>query len=97
MNLDKLKSEFPDYDVDTLPDIPEDWIDLSFRNDLCPSFESGSKNRIVFIQPEDPEEREFPSDPRFIVYELDNDETIGSFLTATDDWDKVLRMTGDVA
>jgi hypothetical protein len=35
-----LRREFPDFPLESLPEIPADWDDQSWHNDACPSFEA---------------------------------------------------------
>jgi len=53
-----IKTEFPDYD-DRLS-FPDGWIDCSWRNDVCPSYEKdfGSTTYKIFCDYKDPERRE---------------------------------------
>jgi hypothetical protein len=61
-------SAFPDFDVSTLPTIPADWVDISYRNDSCPSWQAGPY--VVFIDYADEELRENEG-ARFIVMQDD--------------------------
>lgn len=85
----KLAQEFPDYDLATLPAIPDDWQDISWHNDTCPSFEVLPEWH-VFIDYADTALREFPDSPtRFSLQAVRAD---GEFFTLldTNDWQFVL-------
>jgi hypothetical protein len=53
-----VNTEFPNYD-DTI-DMPEGWIDTSWRNDVCPSFEKdfGDTTYKIFCNFKDVDKRE---------------------------------------
>ena len=82
MNL--IRTEFPDYDVLTLPAIPTHWKDTSWHNDACPSFET--KGLRIFVDYADASQRENESLVRFAVL---RDDVI---VLDTDDWDAVLEL-----
>ena len=77
------KSEFPSYD-DTLT-FPEGWVDTSWHNDACPSFQKvfGDVTFRIYCDYKDIEARENPSWTRFGIYVEDevNFECIGQFET----------------
>jgi hypothetical protein len=78
--------EFPAFDTATMPVIPENWIDVSYHNDACPSFDT-QKGLIVFVDFEDLHEREFFEGERFnLINSEDCDDTVFS----SDDWKAVL-------
>ncbi|NSZ73899.1 hypothetical protein G6L74_09115 [Agrobacterium tumefaciens] len=84
-----LAREFPDYDLSTLPTIPDDWQDISWHNDTCPSFEVLPQWH-VYIDYADTALREFPDSPtRFSLQAVRAD---GGFFTLldTNDWQSVL-------
>lgn len=96
MQLKYLPSQFPDYDLTTLPPIPADWKDTSWRNDISPSFDAlgsadpdDSDRLRVWVDYADPARREFPETKRFGVY-LRNaaDETV--YMIESDDWSEIL-------
>jgi hypothetical protein len=88
----RLETEFPDYDVKTLPPIPDGWLDTSWHNNSAPSFESNGYN--VWIDYLDPALRECNEGARFIVHKLDDDGAFkdGDPVIVTDDWDAVLAV-----
>ena len=65
------KSEFPDSD-DTI-NMPEGWIDTSWHNDACPSFEKtfGDTTFRLWCDYVDPERREMHGAMRFVIYTVD--------------------------
>lgn len=81
---------FPDFDPATLPAIPADWQDISWRQDCCPRFDAGA-GISVFVDYLNPAEREFPDTNRFCV---SVDDTGDSF--ASDDWAAVLAYVAEV-
>ena len=82
-----LVREFPDYDVTTLPVIPEGFVDSSWHNDACPSFTKG--NLQLFVDYADPAMRETEyggkDSPRFVLIQEDAEP-----LVVTDNWSEVL-------
>ena len=88
MKLDNLKNAFPDFDVNTLPAIPETWVDGSWHHDVCPAFFIGEGDSAVqvFIDFVNAAEREMPDTTRFCVLMPDG-TTFGS-----DDWSEVLSF-----
>ncbi|EGL63637.1 hypothetical protein AGRO_3706 [Agrobacterium sp. ATCC 31749] len=84
-----LAREFPDFDLSTLPAIPDDWQDISWHNDTCPSFEVLPQWH-VYVDYADTVLREFPDSPtRFSLQAVRAD---GEFFTLVDtnDWQAVL-------
>jgi hypothetical protein len=65
------KNEFPNYD-DTI-NMPEGWIDTSWHNDACPSFEKtfGDTTFRLWCDYVDPERREMHGAMRFVIYTVD--------------------------
>jgi hypothetical protein len=93
----RLQSEFPDFDIATLPAIPLHWEDSSWHNDVCPSFTIGD-SVCVFIDYANPQQREVQGDdgPRFSVLELDEGQhTGGEALLHSDSFDDVLRKVAE--
>lgn len=89
----RLASEFPLFDVATLPDIPAHWQDNSWHNDACPYFQISPRVGL-FIDYANPALREFASDTvgRFILMRLDDGMIADreSLIYVGDDWQKVL-------
>jgi hypothetical protein len=88
-----IATEFPDYDLSTLPPIPADWVDHSWHNDSAPSWLTPTGFNI-WIDYEQVADREHPAGARFIVHRLGPDGDFASDEAAleTDDWAEVLRM-----
>lgn len=92
-----FRTEFPDYLPESLPAIPADWKDVSWRNEACPSFafmegaEGDSNHTLarVWIDYADATEREFPEMKRFnVTFEGGIGDSVPTL--ATDDWAEVL-------
>lgn len=81
-------SIFRDYPLADFPPIPAGWIETSWKNDACPSFQfvadSGETMR-VFVDYKDPDQRECPSVSRFGLATED-----GVAVFETNDWDTLL-------
>jgi hypothetical protein len=60
--MSNYKTEFPDYDQQL--SLPDGWIDTSWHNDICPSFEKdfGNVTYKIFCDYKDPEKREVGGD-----------------------------------
>ena len=87
-----VRNQFPDYPIISLPDL-EGWEDMSWRNDVCPSF--WRNDFLVWIDYPDPREREDFEGCRFIVCRLDFDGCLlvgSATLLETDDWTEVLAL-----
>jgi hypothetical protein len=84
-----LAREFPDFDLSTLPTIPDDWQDTSWHNDACPSFLNEAAGLILFVDFADIKLREFADGPRFNVNRWEDGNT-GQILVESDDWQTVL-------
>ena len=78
------KEEFPDFDH--MPDIPENWTDVSRHGDSCPSFQCGEL--LIFTDYASPARRELAPPFRFVVV---NDKAAETLLE-TDDWSAVLAI-----
>ena len=76
--------EFSDYDIATLPAIPNYWQDVSWHNDTCPSWHIGEL--LIYIDYEKFEDREMGIEERFRVSDY---ETSDLYLAAND-WQTVL-------
>jgi hypothetical protein len=74
-----IKNAFPEYDTATLPPIPKDWTDISWRNDVCPSWQWGVYQIFVDYLEADQE--------RFSVCDIE----FGDCLLSTDNWGEVLE------
>ena len=83
------REEFPDFDPATMPPIPTHWIDQSWHNDACPSFNAGN-GKVVFIDFADPYLREVEGGPRFTVHADPETNDHNDVLFEADDWQFVL-------
>ena len=91
------KTEFPEFAESDMPAIPAEWLDSSWHNDACPSFEvmrggEGDSNfefARVWIAESDPAQREFPESPRFQV-SFENGECDFHIGIASDNWQEIL-------
>lgn len=79
-----LREAFPDYPADSLPPIPPDWRDSSWRNDACPSFETPG-GLFVYVDWADKMARDFCDDSERFTVMRD-----GESLLYSDDWAAVL-------
>ncbi len=82
-----INDAFPEFDMATLPFIPKDWMDISWRNDVCPSWQSNGYQ--IFVNFANPDDREY-SGERFLVCDIE----IGDCLLSTDNWAEVLEYVG---
>lgn len=78
-----ISEAFPDFDLSTLPPIPSDWRDVSWRHDLCPSWLIDGLQ--IYVAHADPTARDGAE--RFHI--LDGDT--GDALLSTDAWADVLN------
>lgn len=62
---------FPDFDVATLPALPDGFEDASFANDACPSFQHDDLGMILYVDYADAAQREHPEAPRFSLHFMD--------------------------
>ncbi len=81
--------EFPDFDLASLPEIPESWKDASWHNETCPGFNPFG-TVYVFVDYPNAADREFPEcEERFSV--IDHAGGVVSHYHGND-WDAVLEM-----
>jgi hypothetical protein len=85
-----INHAFPEYDTTTLPPIPTMWIDVSYRNDVCPSWIANEFH--IFVERANPEEREYPEVERYTVLERET----GGVLLQSDNWDDVLDYVNGI-
>jgi len=93
MNLERLRREFPDYDITTLPTIPEGYRDASSYIDAAPSFENLERGLKVYVDYANYADRESGRSQRFCVSRYD--EEAGDFedvALSTNDWAEVIRF-----
>jgi len=89
------KSEFPDYD-DTIK-MPEGWIDTSWHNDVCPSFERdiGDTTYKIFCNYKDVEKREIGG-LQFQVCQYTKTDDSLEFLSEFDTLAEALTLINEV-
>ncbi len=93
MNLDRLRREFPDYDIATLPTLPEGYVDASSYIDAAPSFENEERGLKVYVDYAEYADRESGRSQRFCVSRYD--EEAGDYedvALSTNDWAEVMRF-----
>lgn len=93
MNLDRLRREFPDYDIATLPTLPEGYVDASSYIDAAPSFENEERGLKVYVGYAEYADRESGRSQRFCVSRYD--EEAGDYedvALSTNDWAEVIRF-----
>lgn len=87
-----FREEFPTFNPDTLPAIPEGWTDNSWHNNACPSFNTG-RGHIVFVDFADPADRDNgPEIKRFSVQVDPEIANVDDPLLDTDDWQEVIAF-----
>lgn len=86
-----IATEFPDFDLATLPAIPEGWVDASWHNDASPCYEATAHGRLIriFVDYADAAQREIADGPRFSVQDTAGGESAPRDF-GTDDWAEVL-------
>lgn len=85
-------TEFPDFDLQVA--VPADWEDVSWHNDVCPSFQTPNGLR-VWIDYADPAEREFDGYPRFVASRYTADMEYIEDVIATEDWSQLLAAVAN--
>jgi hypothetical protein len=76
-----------------MPAIPEDWIDISWKNDSCPSFQTHGGKIIVYADYPDPMDRDHPETTRFTAVFKPNENNHADFKYCdTDDWNEILAF-----
>lgn len=80
------EDEFPEIRIDV--EIPEGFVDTSWHNDVSPSFEHAGLDLKLWIDAEDPADREMPT-PRYALWQgIEADEPV--VLAQSDDWSDML-------
>lgn len=82
--MSNYKQEFPDFDTEL--NLPEGWIDTSWHNDICPSFEKqfGAVTYKIFCDYTNPDRREVGGDQFTACVYIEDEVTfdcIGQFDT----------------
>lgn len=84
-------TEFPTFAGETLPDIPADWIDVSWHNDTAPSWKAGEL--YVYIDHANAALRECHDMPRFTVMSIGGAEN--EYFYHGDEWEAVLKTVSE--
>lgn len=90
MTASDFRKEFPGFDPATMPALPEGFVDISWHNDACPSFFDPKAGLRLFVDYEDPAERELTRGFRFSLHTCDE---AGDFLEPvldSNDWAAIL-------
>jgi len=94
-NLDILHREFPDFDMATLPSIPETFTCYAWHQDSCPVWYDGNPAEpkagllMLAIDFDDPELREYPESERFTLHLSLRDGQYPSPLMFTNKWEDI--------
>lgn len=86
------RTEFSDYPPADMPAVPASWVDVSWRNDSCPSF-SHPASYALFVDYADRGSREFPEAARFCLYPADDRSDAPS--VETESWDEMLAALAE--
>lgn len=83
--------EFTDYPADSMPDLPAGWVDSSWHNDVCPSFENTALGLVLYVDHPDPNEREHgPETPRYSLHRWDEESlSLGESFLASEAWEDI--------
>lgn len=91
LDLANLRYSFPAYKVETLPEIPEGFLDMSWRNDMCPSFVNEALNLTIWVDFENPDDREDPELERFMLCKSEDDGDGPVIIISTNDYNAILE------
>lgn len=90
-----FRTEFPAFPANAIPStvFGEGWTDVSFRNDVCPTFEIDDVT--VFVDWPNASDREYPELPRYRAYVSDDIRTdpkwVGE-MCESDTWSDILTF-----
>lgn len=87
--------EFPDFQTNAMPELPQGFFDQSWHNDTMPSFTNEKLGLKVWIDYAEPERREDPSGKRFALQQVSDDDESEDLLLS-DSWPEVLAMIESV-
>jgi len=90
------RDDFPDFDPETMPHIPDGFEDVSFHNDICPHFVSDPLELEIWVDYLDKDKREFPDWPRFRVSPQRAGTEIEGESLETDNWEEVVAFVDRV-
>lgn len=95
-----FRIEFPEFDPQTMPEIPEGWEDISWHNDVAPSFQVGNPEGIwfrVWVDFAKEAEREFPqSTHRFAIDKVNEEMGDEETLVQSDDWAEIVAKVAQL-
>lgn len=85
-------TEFSNFASSNMPVIPAGFIDQSWHNDTMPHWEHDALRVSLWIDHEDPKERECDAGFRFALYDIDADGAfVGNAFFQSDNWPEVER------
>jgi hypothetical protein len=96
--------QFPDFEPDSLPYIPPEWVDISWHNDACPSWQvkestAGDVSQIikVWIDYKTESLRESPDGKRFCISfeRFNGSEMIVHNYMESDVWQEIINIVPD--
>ena len=82
--------EFPSFPEGAIPAIPEGFEDVSWHNDVCPSFKNDALSLTIYVDYPDPNMRELESAAHFMLVG-EHDEGLTEILCETDHWHNILE------
>jgi hypothetical protein len=83
---------FPDFTLDVV--LPEGFIDISWGNDISPSFQNTDLELILYIDYAEAEKREYPTSERFTLVRTEDGQHTGNdedHLLTTNEYDKIIE------
>ena len=100
MDTPLYKQEFPQFELPKGVTIPKGFEDISWYNDICPSFSNVDKNLVLYIDYDGLDDREEPEGKLFTLLfdSLDEDGCYHGYekdeeqYCHTDSWDEVLEI-----
>ena len=103
----RLVREFPDFDLATLPEIPEGFHCHAWHNDTCPVWYDVADGKdcgrvgimMLAVDFSDHSLREFPAGPRFTLHMVQADDTSPEPILSSDEWTTIqsgLRLIGHI-
>lgn len=77
--------EFPRFQADWIPELPEAFDDYSWHNDACPRFHDVMRDLVLWVDYPNPQDRETPENLRYAVCR-EGDDGSKDPLIAADEW-----------
>lgn len=87
-----VQREFPDFDLETLPTLPDGFTCAAWHNDSCPAWYEGDPavyeagKLMIAVDYADPNLREFPEGDRFSLHMVRVADTSPEPLLSSDEW-----------